>query len=579
MSDTHHPKHRTREPVNSIYERPSLARVFVVLIVLALAAGLSSAYWWRMGRSIPVIDLPTDRLACVSYAPYRRPGQTPFDPEARIAPEQIEEDLRLLAPRFGCVRTYSVDRGLDAVPAVAQRLGVQVMLGIWLGRESANNERELLRGIEVANAHPDTVRAVIVGNEVLLRRELPAAALATAIERVRSAVRQPVTYADVWEFWLKNPELAQATSFVSIHILPYWEDEPVPIEGAVSHVREIYEAVRQTFPGQTILIGETGWPSVGRNRQGAIPSRVNQAKFIREFSVMAAEANLPYNVVEAFDQPWKRFLEGTVGGYWGLYDAQGHGKFAFRGPVVEEDTWWWGLAAAATGAVGLLAVGLLRRHASAATSSLILLFAGAAAGGTLAAQARIMWLTNRTLFEWFVSGVYAVLVLIAATTLALMLAAWAAGTRPLPQAAPIGDVVSRIVLDVKTRDRTELWLGGLRFVFLFGAAAQCLLLVFDSRYRDFPLELLAIPSIGYALLAWASGSGKAETDTAGVEERVLSWGLIASAPLNVANERLTNLHALAWCALCVLFAGSILIGRFQVPAARKRKNAKQEADR
>ena len=26
------------------------------------------------------------------------------------------------------------------------------------------------------------------------------------------------------------------------------------------------------------------------------------------------------NVIEAFDQPWKRALEGTVGGHWGLFD-------------------------------------------------------------------------------------------------------------------------------------------------------------------------------------------------------------------------------------------------------------------
>ncbi len=107
------------------------------------------------------------------------------------------------------------------------------------------------------------MRAVIVGNEVLLRRELPEAALRAYLERIRAATALPVTYADVWEFWLRHPSLAQAVSFITIHILPYWEDNPVGIEDAVPHVQQVYRRVRAAFPGQEILIGETGWPSEG----------------------------------------------------------------------------------------------------------------------------------------------------------------------------------------------------------------------------------------------------------------------------------------------------------------------------
>ena len=40
--------------------------------------------------------------------------------------------------------------------------------------------------------------------------------------------------------------------------------------------------VAAAFPGKEILIGETGWPSHGRMRDGALASRVNQARFISE---------------------------------------------------------------------------------------------------------------------------------------------------------------------------------------------------------------------------------------------------------------------------------------------------------
>ena len=75
------------------------------------------------------------------------------------------------------------------------------------------------------------------------------------------------------------------------------------------------------FPGKDILIGEFGWPSAGRMREGALPSPANQARAIQEVLALAKRENYRVNLIEAYDQPWKRQLEGTVGGHWGLYDA------------------------------------------------------------------------------------------------------------------------------------------------------------------------------------------------------------------------------------------------------------------
>ncbi len=75
------------------------------------------------------------------------------------------------------------------------------------------------------------------------------------------------------------------------------------------------------FPGKEILIGETGWPSAGRMREGALPSRTNQARVVSEILDLAKREGFRVNLIEAYDQPWKRKLEGTVGGYWGLFDS------------------------------------------------------------------------------------------------------------------------------------------------------------------------------------------------------------------------------------------------------------------
>jgi len=75
------------------------------------------------------------------------------------------------------------------------------------------------------------------------------------------------------------------------------------------------------FPGKEILVGETGWPSHGRMRDAALPSRTNQARVVSEILDLAKRENFRVNLIEAYDQPWKRQLEGTVGGYWGLFDS------------------------------------------------------------------------------------------------------------------------------------------------------------------------------------------------------------------------------------------------------------------
>src|SRR5690606_14692444 len=183
---------------------------------LASFASAAVGYWlaqaWPRAVAEPGVAPGGERIACLSYAPFRRPGESPFDPDARVARERIEADLRILASRTGCVRTYSVDQGLDQVPAVARDLGMTVLLGAWLGRDRARNGDELARAVALARAEPAVVRALIVGNEVLLRGELPERELRAAIESARRALRDeapggrpvPVTYADVWEFWLEH---------------------------------------------------------------------------------------------------------------------------------------------------------------------------------------------------------------------------------------------------------------------------------------------------------------------------------------------------------------------------------------
>ena len=216
--------------------------------------------------------------------------------------------------------------------------------------------------------YPQTIRAVVVGNEVLLRGEMSGGDLAKTIRAVKARVKVPVTYADVWEFWLRNREVAAAADFITIHILPYWEDFPVAAGEAAAHVAAIRAQVARAFPGKDILIGEMGWPSQGRMREGALPSPANQARVIQDVLALAAREHFHVNVIEAYDQPWKRALEGTVGGHWGLLDAYTRQpKFVWGQAVSNHPLWRWQAAGGVAFAVLVFGAALAVRRKEPAT--------------------------------------------------------------------------------------------------------------------------------------------------------------------------------------------------------------------
>ena len=230
--------------------------------------GAIAAVWWWLAIPTILARAPIDpnaKLQCISYAPFRG-HQTSLSPATQVSREQIAEDLAQLAKISGCVRTYATDLGLDQIPELAAKVGLKVIQGIWLDRDRQKNLTQISTGIRLAREYPGTITALVVGNEVLLRGEMTASDLAATIRSVKAQVTVPVTYADVWDLWLRNRDLSDAVDFVTIHILPYWEDFPVRAEFAAAHADAIRRRMASVFPGKEILIGEIGWPSEGRMR-------------------------------------------------------------------------------------------------------------------------------------------------------------------------------------------------------------------------------------------------------------------------------------------------------------------------
>ena len=458
-------------------DRNSITAAFAHYAATALAIAMT---WWWLGAPVRLPPSPLangGKLYCVSYAPFRG-GQDPLVEGTQVAPAQIDEDIALISKYANCVRTYSVDDVHDSVLLSARRYGIKVLYGVWVSSNAEKTQRQIAAAVAYAKAFPDVIQAVVVGNEVLLRGEMSAADLIAYIREVKSQVSMPVTYADVWEFWLRYPDVQNAVDFVTIHILPYWEDFPLPAAQAAAHVDAIHKMVAAAMPNKEIVVGEFGWPSEGRMREAARPSPVNEALAINETVALAQRENFRLNVIEAFDQPWKRQLEGAAGGYWGVFDRTAQApKFSFDGYVSNHPHWFMqAIVGIALAGLSFCAAWIAGRGKSAPPfiwpRIVALAFLPAVLFGWTIETVPV---ESFTLGSWLRSLAFAIV----AGATPIVGAAACAASRPLPGFAAV-------LRRSGARDTLTIALGA-GLIALTLLSLQCALgLVFDPRYRDIP---------------------------------------------------------------------------------------------
>jgi exo-beta-1,3-glucanase (GH17 family) len=529
--------------------RTELVSRRIPLMLFLISLGAIAAVWWWLG--IPVnlarapID-PNDKLQCISYAPFRS-RQTSLSPATQVSREQIAEDLAQLAKITDCIRTYATDLGLDQIPELAAKVGLKVIQGIFLDKDRQKNLTQISTAIRLAKDYPGTIIALVVGNETLLRKDITASDLADTIRSVKAQVTVPVTYADVWEFWLSNRELYDAVDFVTIHILPYWENAPIRAELAAAHVDTIRRQIASAFPGKEILIGEIGWPSEGRMRESALPSRVNQARVVSEILDLARRENFRVNLFEAYDESWKREIEGTVGGSWGLFDSvQRTLKYPPGTPISNFPLWKLQMCsgmALATLVFGVAWLTLRRKPRQPGLASWFAVGISATTAGILfGVAAQKMFYESYGAGGWLVWGS-----LLLATTASPVFGANALMSgRPSP---------SFLELLGPEGYRTESMLAimhGLTLIVTVVIGTETALgLVFDPRFIDFPfaaLTMAAVPSAAMTLL------NPPKIGIRPVAESMFAGLFFVTAIYMGFNEGPANWQSLWTCAAYMLLA-------------------------
>lgn len=488
-------------------------------------------FWLFLGEKAILKDDSNhfSKLQCVSYAPFGK-DESPFlfDKGLILKEENIKKDLELLSKYTNCIRTYSTV-GLEAIPKYAKEFNLEMLMGVWVSKDEKQSRDEIDTLKKLASQYPEVIKAIIVGNEVLLRGDLSEKKLTEYILEVKQALPNiRVTYADVWEFWLKHPNMKNVTDFVTIHILPYWEDLPMSIEKSINHLADVRVKVEKELGTSDILIGETGWPSEGRAREDAVPSKINQAKYIREFVKLANEKNWNYNIIEAFDQPWKRVSEGAVGGYWGLFDENRADKNVFAGDVSNFPNYLY--LAFISLALVLVNSLMLRKKKLSKTRIVAFSVVNTIFALLLTLQIEQYYIISRNHFE----TAWAIIVL----GLCLYI---------------YNFVLIKILQTAKDNfiPKIPFYLASF-LVFIISTN-----LAYNGRYENFEIYGFALLALGFIYTLF----GRFKELHFGLFEKILASTLLVNAVITLYNETILNTFSNIWFIITLVFAAILMVGK------------------
>ena len=254
------------------------------------------------------------------YGPFRRDESPALNKYP--AADNMREDLAILATFTKTIRTYSVTNGLEAIPQLAERFGISVVIGAWLSGNPVLDQREINSAIRLCRENENVILTVL-GSEAILRFEsrqrqgLAPPRLIEHIENAKNKAGCRITTAEPWHVWMDHPELAHAADLIFVNIHPYWEG--VPVESAAEFVVEKIEELERKYPGKRIVGSETGWPNAGLRNEQSIPSLVNQKRFLQEVESALRRRRVDAFFFEAFDETWKSNEPRGVGPHWGIY--------------------------------------------------------------------------------------------------------------------------------------------------------------------------------------------------------------------------------------------------------------------
>jgi glycoside/pentoside/hexuronide:cation symporter, GPH family len=234
--------------------------------------------------------------------------------------------IDLIAPHTRWVRSFACTEGHEVVPRLARAKGLKTLVGAWISHDRERNEREIEALIQLAK--DGQVDIAVVGNEVLLRGELPEPELLAYVARVKAALPEdvPVGCVDAYYQFLERPALTAACDVLLPNCYPFWEGADIAV--AAQYLRRMHGLVKAAGgEDKRVIVAETGWPGRGQPVAGALPSPENAMRYFIDVQLWARSEGIKLFYFSSFDEPWKLAQEGEVGTQWGLWDKDERLKY------------------------------------------------------------------------------------------------------------------------------------------------------------------------------------------------------------------------------------------------------------
>ncbi|WP_420400199.1 glycosyl hydrolase family 17 protein [Flagellimonas sp.] len=380
----------------------SAVKVFLVFLVILVTQACKEKknstedHQSKTPQEVTAKDiLGNPNYLAISYGGYRAISR-----DVQPTLDELKEDMRLLsAMGIKVVRTYNVQlqQASNLLKAIREmkeedpNFEMYVMLGAWIDCknawtdkepdhhvESEQNEAEIGRAVALANAYPDIVKIIAVGNEAMVKWATsyyvqPSVILkwVNHLQGLKKEGKLPeslwITSSDDFASWGGgDPEyhtqdleaLIKAVDYISMHTYAYhnthynpefWgvpEDEEnlvdiAKIEGAMLRAKSFamsqYEAVTQHMKSlgvdKPVHIGETGWATVSNGQYGPKGSKATdefkEALYHKHMREWTNKAGISCFYFEAFNEKWKdaHNKQGSEN-HFGLFTLEGQAKYA-----------------------------------------------------------------------------------------------------------------------------------------------------------------------------------------------------------------------------------------------------------
>lgn len=294
-----------------------------------------------------------------------------------VPPSQnnITRDIAVMSQLTNAVRLYGTDcNQTEMVLHAIDRLeltDMKVWLGVWLGNNDTTNDRQIAAMWEIIDKHVVTklkdnkehqFKGVIVGNEVLFRKDMTSVELLKYISDIRTnftkiakqigvdSLNLPVALSDLGDNW--TADMATQVDVVMSNVHPFFAGVDVSKAAGWTWSFWTTHDVALTASNDSIkqVIAEVGWPTGGGNScgevdctsstQGSVAGITELNQFMEDW-ICPSMANSteyfwlddrrPLTVLElterrfsAFDEPWKVMYNEKGKEWedkWGLMDV------------------------------------------------------------------------------------------------------------------------------------------------------------------------------------------------------------------------------------------------------------------